>query len=131
MSQAARKRSGPISPALGRQSDKVCKLADYVGVPRSTVQRRLEELERLGRVEQRGTTWRTPLRALARAEGHDLASIADMIRESLGELDRYPLLTCPLPSCSSPSKGVICWGSGLSGILVVRLTTGEGVSNSV
>jgi DNA-binding transcriptional ArsR family regulator len=62
------------------------KLADYVGVPRSTVQRRLEELEQLGRVERRGTTWRTPLKALARAEEYDLAAIADMIKESLDQL---------------------------------------------
>jgi hypothetical protein len=64
------------------------KLSDYVGLPRSTVQRRLEELERSGRVERRGMTWRTPLSALAQAEEHDLASVADMIRERPDELDR-------------------------------------------
>jgi hypothetical protein len=62
------------------------KLADYVGLPRSTVLRRLEELERLGRVERRGMIWRTPLKALARAEEHDLTVIADMIDEGLKQL---------------------------------------------
>jgi DNA-binding transcriptional ArsR family regulator len=64
------------------------KLADFVGLPRPTVLRRLDALERAGLVERRGMTWRTPLKALARAEKRHLAMIADMIEESLDELRR-------------------------------------------
>ena len=63
------------------------RIADEVGLPRPTVLRRLAALETSGAVERRGLTWRTPLRALKRMEGADLATIAATIRAHADELD--------------------------------------------
>lgn len=63
-------------------------LARAVGLPRTTVLRRLAVLEHQGRVERRGRTWRTPLTHLLHLEQADLDAIAEVIRVNADELKR-------------------------------------------
>jgi len=62
-------------------------IAQDVGLPRTTVLRRLATLERRGAVERRGLIWRTPLRKLTRMERADLNAIAALIRVHADELE--------------------------------------------
>ncbi|MGJ5163133.1 helix-turn-helix domain-containing protein [Bradyrhizobium sp. HKCCYLR1051] len=62
-------------------------LARAVGLPRTTVLRRLAVLQHQGRVERRGRTWRTPLAHLLRLEQADLGALAGLVRINADELD--------------------------------------------
>lgn len=63
------------------------RLAAMVGLPRSTVLRRLAALEAAGAIERRGLTWRTALPTLLRLESGDLDTIAALIRARAAELE--------------------------------------------
>lgn len=63
-------------------------LARAVGLPRTTVLRRLSVLAHQGRVERRGRVWRTPLAHLSQRDQADLAALTALIHASAEELDR-------------------------------------------
>ncbi|WP_407155138.1 helix-turn-helix domain-containing protein [Bradyrhizobium sp. STM 3557] len=69
------------------------RIAKEVGLPRTTVLRRLAALERLGDIERRGLTWRTPLHKLTQMERADLDAIAALIRGHADELERMSAST--------------------------------------
>ncbi|MGJ5149902.1 helix-turn-helix domain-containing protein [Bradyrhizobium sp. HKCCYLR1023] len=62
------------------------RLAATVGLPRTTVLRRLALLESAGRVERRGQCWRTPLPHLLALEQGNLAAIATTVGAAAAEL---------------------------------------------
>lgn len=64
------------------------KLADYVGMPRATVIRRLDMLRRLGVVERINSKWRTPAKRLALINRTDPSSLARLVKAAAGKAAR-------------------------------------------
>lgn len=64
------------------------KLADYVGIPRPTVMRRLRALERRGLVARRGRSWCTPPRLINRRNAQDFGDVIKLVRSANQKLPR-------------------------------------------
>ncbi|MGL3208667.1 helix-turn-helix domain-containing protein [Bradyrhizobium sp. BR 1433] len=64
------------------------KLANYVGMPRPTVIRRLNILRRRGSVERRGSIYRTPAKRLQRVVRKDHGALAKLVCSTHERLSR-------------------------------------------
>lgn len=64
------------------------KLAAYIGIPRPTVLRRLQAMERRGLVDHRGRAWFTPSKLLIRRQCQDFGSIVKLVSAAHEKLRR-------------------------------------------